>query len=96
MAADRAQSGPQECDSRNPSEDNFFSDTLFSRRREFTGTEEAASPAFSEQKNEKTEASFPTGKDVDGDGFNWRTGEQEPGPDHVGKEVEDGFEDVPR
>jgi hypothetical protein len=42
MAADRAQSGPQECDLRRFSEDNGFSDTLFSRRREFTGPEEDA------------------------------------------------------
>jgi hypothetical protein len=93
-AADRAQSGPQECDSHKRSEDNPFSDTLFSRRREFTGPENAAGPAFSEQKKGQKEASSSTGKDADG--FNWETGEQEHSPDHVEKKTDDGFEDVPR
>jgi Bifunctional DNA primase/polymerase, N-terminal/AAA domain len=40
--------------------------------------------------------SFSNGKGVDSDGFNWETGKQEHGPDRVEKDVDDGFEDVPK
>jgi hypothetical protein len=33
---------------------------------------------------------------VDADGFNWQTGEQRHSPDRAEKEIEDGFEDVPK